>query len=183
MSYALAKTFETDTHVHYVLFSQSHEVKNNWSQIKRIGEGNLSKDLLTLSFFEICSRNIYFFVYFICKLRVFNCTVRAIANSTMQNFTGEKNLIKENTIASKICHFILIFNNLFRHQGQKETIEKSPKTFRGIQGMEKLSFIGYCFNLHFPPNFTHLVNKTRYLRFHLILLIFIVKFCLILYSF
>ena len=33
----------------------------------------------------------------------------------------------------------------------------------------------FLFNLHFPPNFTHFINKTRLLRFHLILLIFIVK--------
>ena len=32
----------------------------------------------------------------------------------------------------------------------------------------------YIINLHFPPNFTHFVNKTRLLRFHLILLLFIV---------
>ena len=30
-------------------------------------------------------------------------------------------------------------------------------------------------NLHFPPNFTHFVDKTRLLRLHLILLILIVK--------
>ena len=36
-------------------------------------------------------------------------------------------------------------------------------------------YFTHNFNLHFPPNFTHFVNKTRLLRFHLILLIFIVK--------
>ena len=33
----------------------------------------------------------------------------------------------------------------------------------------------FLFNFHFPPNFTHFVKKKRLLRFHLILLIFIVQ--------